>query len=309
MRKPLDNFIVTQPFGARPEYYARYGMKGHNGLDLRTRFWDTPLGRRYVYAVENGTIADVQWSKTGYGYHIRHGGEHGQFVYAHLAKIYVAKYQIVKEGQIIGITDSTGDVSGPHLHFGWRPFGSPSFNYENGYLGYEDPMKLWKPTPPPQPQGKVTVPIARIGIQMPLGQAFQTEVDRFTKNRITLDISDYSVPVSPVGEMVTQEQAYGIIDTVNPKESFVFIHYGSAPFAATYSYPAKRKYISTIPANITAKNLAFELGHQLQFFCNDRFNAKIQVEDSNFPSDDFIAKKYVTVLPYLANIAKEVMML
>ena len=140
MKHPLDKIYVTQRFGERPSYYAKYGMKGHNGVDFRTRFIDSPLGRRYVVAVESGVIQSVEHSPVGYGNNIYQKGPTGYHRYAHLTRSYVAKGQIVKEGQVIGLTGSTGDSSGPHLHYGWRPL---SFNWSNGFAGYEDPRKLF----------------------------------------------------------------------------------------------------------------------------------------------------------------------
>ena len=32
---PTDYGTLTQEFGARPEYYGRFGLPGHEGLDFR----------------------------------------------------------------------------------------------------------------------------------------------------------------------------------------------------------------------------------------------------------------------------------
>jgi hypothetical protein len=60
--------------------------------------------------------------------------DHGQHVfteYMHLAKIDVKTGERVKKGQRLGLTGSTGRVTGPHLHMGVR--------WETSYL---DPTKL-----------------------------------------------------------------------------------------------------------------------------------------------------------------------
>ena len=140
LKNPLkDTFVITQKFGKNPHIYKQFGLKGHNGIDLRTALPDTPKGRRYCYAAKDGRVIEItNQGRRGYGLFIRlgHTGTE-QTVYGHLARSYVRKGQIVKAGQRIGLTDNTGFSTGAHLHFGWRPCG---FNYDNGYKGYEDPL-------------------------------------------------------------------------------------------------------------------------------------------------------------------------
>ena len=64
---PMDKIVVTQSFGARPEVYKQFGLKGHNGTDFRTRFLDSPLGKRYVSACEDGVVEEVRWDTRGFG--------------------------------------------------------------------------------------------------------------------------------------------------------------------------------------------------------------------------------------------------
>ena len=48
-------------------------------------------------------------------------GKHVLTVYAHLSQIQIARGDVVDAGTVIGLSGSTGDASGPHLHFEvWR---------------------------------------------------------------------------------------------------------------------------------------------------------------------------------------------
>lgn len=140
LRHPLDKVYITQKFGERPEVYSQFGLKGHNGLDYRTRFIDSPLGRRYVTAAADGIIEEIRYDTKGYGIHIRQRCQAKMLlIYAHLTKPYVAVAEVVKAGQRIGLTGSTGFSSAPHLHFEVRPQPADSMN---GYYGAVDPLQF-----------------------------------------------------------------------------------------------------------------------------------------------------------------------
>lgn len=137
---PIDKVYITQGFGMNPKLYARYGWKGHNGLDFRVRFIDSPLGRRYIVAVEDATVEIARADAGGYGTHVRLRHADGSMtIYGHLTKSYVSKGDKVKQGQRIGLSGNTGYSTGAHLHFEWRPKGWER-NTKNGYGGAVDPM-------------------------------------------------------------------------------------------------------------------------------------------------------------------------
>ena len=101
----------SNPFGGSPEF--------HQGLDIAA-----PSGTT-VTAAAGGTIIMAQWYG-GYGNYILidHGGGYSTG-YGHLSAIYVSQGQSVQRGQAIGAVGSTGQSTGPHLHFEVRINGKP----------------------------------------------------------------------------------------------------------------------------------------------------------------------------------------
>ncbi|HXO18191.1 MAG TPA: M23 family metallopeptidase, partial [Candidatus Dormibacteraeota bacterium] len=101
----------SNPFGGSPEF--------HQGLDIAA-----PSGTT-VTAAAAGTVIMAQWYG-GYGNYvlIDHGGSYSTG-YGHLSAIYVASGQTVQRGQAIGAVGSTGQSTGPHLHFEVRIAGKP----------------------------------------------------------------------------------------------------------------------------------------------------------------------------------------
>jgi murein DD-endopeptidase MepM/ murein hydrolase activator NlpD len=144
---PIDKVYITQKFGERPEVYKQFGMKGHNGIDFRTRFIDSPLGRRYITAAKKGKVIEVgNQGNGGYGVFIRlqHDGTE-QTLYGHLKKAYVIVGEVVGTGERIGLSDNTGFSTGAHLHFSWRKDGWEK-NYNNGYKGWVDCINFFPPS-------------------------------------------------------------------------------------------------------------------------------------------------------------------
>jgi murein DD-endopeptidase MepM/ murein hydrolase activator NlpD len=95
------------------DYHAR-----HRGVDIATAFG------REVVAADNGAVVKAGWTDAGYGLRvvIDHNIDYIT-LYAHLSEIYVEEGQVVVKGQVIGRIGSTGNSTGPHLHFELRDFG------------------------------------------------------------------------------------------------------------------------------------------------------------------------------------------
>jgi len=84
----------------------------HYGIDIDGNLGDA------LYASDNGVIVYAGWNTHGYGnvVVIDHG-RGWQTLYAHLSVIGVACGQSVYQGDVIGAMGSTGNSTGPHLHF------------------------------------------------------------------------------------------------------------------------------------------------------------------------------------------------
>ena len=77
-----------------------------------------------VYAADAGTVIHAEWARTGYGYTviIAHANNR-QTLYSHLKGALVQKGESVARGQVIGAVGSTGNSTGPHVHFEVRDDG------------------------------------------------------------------------------------------------------------------------------------------------------------------------------------------
>ncbi|HEX9027799.1 MAG TPA: M23 family metallopeptidase [Anaerolineales bacterium] len=84
----------------------------HPGIDI-----DGDLGQP-VYAADNGVVVYAGWNNWGYGNMvvINHGNG-WQTLYAHLSAYNVSCGSSVLKGSVIGAIGSTGNSTGPHLHF------------------------------------------------------------------------------------------------------------------------------------------------------------------------------------------------
>jgi peptidoglycan hydrolase CwlO-like protein len=106
------NGIFTSGFGTRPGF--RPG-EFHYGVDIANRASGVP-----IWAAADGIVIRSYYSPSyGNAIFIAHSinGQTYTTVYAHMETRYVQDGAVVKAGQPIGILGSTGDSTGPHLHF------------------------------------------------------------------------------------------------------------------------------------------------------------------------------------------------
>lgn len=103
---------------------------GHNGLD-----YAAPEGTPILAAVD-GVVELRAFDPTGYGLHLKVNSGQAETLYAHCSAVLVANGEHVKLGAVIARVGSTGNSTGPHLHFGLRVKGMTN----PAYLDWVDPV-------------------------------------------------------------------------------------------------------------------------------------------------------------------------
>lgn len=104
--KPVKGGVTSSYFGDRIDRKSVH--KGHD--------WAVPSGTK-VKASEKGVV-ELAYYSDSYGYNvlIKHS-DTLETRYAHMSELYVEQGEQVRKGQILGLSGSTGDSTGPHLHF------------------------------------------------------------------------------------------------------------------------------------------------------------------------------------------------
>lgn len=138
MRPPLDGtLLVTQLFGGNPAaeaYTTADGIRvlGHTGIDL-----SCPIGAS-VYACWAGSAHIADDGARGFGLHVVLTDDRGrQALYGHLSRVLVVEGARVPLHVPFAHSGSTGNSTGPHLHFEIREAGADP---ANGYYGCRDPL-------------------------------------------------------------------------------------------------------------------------------------------------------------------------
>ena len=101
---------ITSEFGPRRHPILRF-VRLHKGMDFAAR-WGTP-----IVAAADGQVARTGWAG-GYGRQVRlaHTGGVGTS-YSHMSRYVVEPGSLVRQGQLIGYSGTTGLSTGPHLHY------------------------------------------------------------------------------------------------------------------------------------------------------------------------------------------------
>lgn len=84
----------------------------HTGTDI-----GAPLGTPVLAALTGRVIMADFFGGYGLSVALEHNAGAQQTLYAHLSELFVKPGEIVKQGSVIGRVGSTGNSTGPHLHF------------------------------------------------------------------------------------------------------------------------------------------------------------------------------------------------
>lgn len=106
--KPVNSYVTTGMYYSSGGYHGAvdFGANGVNGMP--------------VYAVADGVVVTTNAWTSSYGNHViiaHHNGLYTLYAHGQMGSICVSEGQAVKQGQQIMRVGSTGNSSGPHLHF------------------------------------------------------------------------------------------------------------------------------------------------------------------------------------------------
>lgn len=135
--------VVTQHFGMNPKWYIPWGVPAHEGIDMKAHY------NTDIFAAYDGIVSRVEYHKA-YGNHLRidHiiNGNRFESTYSHFEKPSPLKIgDRVTKGMVVGGAGSTGNSTGPHLHFMLKQFSGELPNTEM-QRKYNWPYNLIDPT-------------------------------------------------------------------------------------------------------------------------------------------------------------------
>lgn len=129
---------ISSKFGPRSYLlWGKWRSDFHLGVDIPVRSGSP------IYASADGTVVKATYHPS-YGYYvlINHGSGYST-LYAHNSALLVKAGQKVTQGQQISSSGSTGDSSGPHLHFEVRMNGAVTDPLACGALTKPANLQIW----------------------------------------------------------------------------------------------------------------------------------------------------------------------
>ncbi len=108
--QPVTGGTITDIFGNRANPVTGEN-ENHKGLDIGVSL------NTEAKAVKSGVVIDTGYSES-YGNWIKYRTyDNYEILYAHLSSVTAEKNQKIKQGDVIAYTGSTGNSTGPHLHY------------------------------------------------------------------------------------------------------------------------------------------------------------------------------------------------
>lgn len=132
------------------DYNSSY-VNGHSGLDLYFNKVGTPVGSAVAGTVITSKDIPANYNDgksyhgkdssgkaySSYGRYVEVKGDNGErYVYAHLNERVAKEGDVVQPGALLGYSGTTGNSSGPHLHFEVRGKGNNSAAHAKYYTDY-----------------------------------------------------------------------------------------------------------------------------------------------------------------------------
>ena len=108
---PVSSRYITSTFGGRASP-GGIGSTNHKGIDIGRVGYTTE-----IHAAKAGTVIVSQYSSSYGNYVVVSHGSGNTTLYAHMSSRKVSVGAYVNQGDVLGITGSTGNSTGPHLHF------------------------------------------------------------------------------------------------------------------------------------------------------------------------------------------------
>jgi murein DD-endopeptidase MepM/ murein hydrolase activator NlpD len=115
-RFPLREYRITSTFGLRPSPFTGK-IQNHRGLDLAA-----PMGAN-VYAAREGKVTEIGADPVYGNYIVVAHDDNWVSLYGHLSAVTAVNGSRVSRDSVIGKVGSTGQSTGPHLHFEIRKNG------------------------------------------------------------------------------------------------------------------------------------------------------------------------------------------
>ena len=112
--------LFTLPVAPPPQVSGYDPENGHPGIDFAAE------EGAEVYAVADGIVTTADYDAEKGNYVVLDHGGGLETEYQHMKSLLVSAGQSVVQGQVLGYVGSTGNSTGPHLHFEARQDGAPA---------------------------------------------------------------------------------------------------------------------------------------------------------------------------------------